>query len=118
MTWRCRWCLLAWKLTSIDTTDVGDDAEDNETDEQSHLETGEPELNLAIVLDAEKVCRDADNEEDGNVCSKLDNKVSNRSHSKILCGSVLTCDEDSSQNPIMRPMAVISVGTVKPVNRI
>lgn len=32
-------------------------------------------------------------------------------------GGGLTCDEFSSQNPIMRPMAVISVGTVKPVKR-
>lgn len=59
------------KLTSIDTASVGDNAKDDQGDKQGDLQAGEPELDLAVVLDSEEVCCDTQDQEYRNVDSKL-----------------------------------------------
>lgn len=64
-------CNSASELTSIDTASVCDNAKDDEADEQGDLQAGEPEFDLAVVLDSEEVGCDAQNQEYRNVNSKL-----------------------------------------------
>lgn len=59
------------ELTSINTTSIGDNAENNQGNEQSDLQAGKPELDLAIVLHSEEVCCDTQNQEYRNVSSEL-----------------------------------------------
>lgn len=74
------------KLTSIDTASVGDNAEDDQGDEQGDLQAGEPELDLAIVLDSEEVCCDTQNQEYGNVSSELGRSSQQRSSDHVQAG--------------------------------
>lgn len=58
-------------LTSVDATGVGNNAEDDESDQEGDLEAGKEELDLSVVLDTEEVCGNTDEEEYGDVRRKL-----------------------------------------------
>lgn len=59
------------RLTSVDTTSVRHDTEDNEANKKGNLQTGKPELDLAIIFYSEEVCCYAQNQKHGDVSRKL-----------------------------------------------